>query len=489
MIKTNKFLLVIGALLLCGYVKAQEMYTLEQVLDIAYKNSPNIKLQELSLEKSSESLKAQKAALKSKFALDVYPIAYSKNRGFSDVVQKWQTTTELSSSGTFSITQPIAATDGTISLTDKFGFQNNSSDETDPTNTFSNNVQLTLNQPIFTYNSTKLELQGLELDLENTMLSYEIEKLSMEKSVSQYFYNVYQAQSSLLIANEEKDNQKKSCEIIKNKVDAGLSAEEELWQAELNLASSESSVYNAEVSLENAKDQLKLAIGMPIDKDINVVANVEVKTVDVKLEEAIDYALKQRMELRQKEISIENAKSSLIKTSATNEFSGNIALSVGLFGDNENATKIYDSPTDNENISLSFQIPIWDWGQRKSLIKAAEASVKTQEINYDQEKVDIVVNVRQVYRSLKNYINQINIQKKSVENAQKTYELKLEEYQNGDLTSMDLSLYQSQLSSAKNDLTSALIDYKLELLNLKIQTLWNFETNKPVLTKDINSIK
>ncbi|MDA3929907.1 MAG: TolC family protein, partial [Prolixibacteraceae bacterium] len=81
-------------------------------------------------------------------------------------------------------------------------------------------------------------------------------------------------------------------------------------------------------------------------------------------------------------------------------------------------------------------------------------------------------------------VYQIDIAKKSVENAQLTYELNLEKYENGDLTSMDLSLFQNQLSSKKNEYTSALINYKLELLNLKIQTLWDFETRKSIVPSE-----
>ena len=324
-------------------------------------------------------------------------------------------------------------------------------------------------------------LRQVELDLETALLRFAILKLTTEKSVSQYFYNVYQAQQSLDIAKEEQANQQKSYDIIKNKVDAGLSAEEELWQAELNLANAESSVNNAEVSLENAKDEMKQAIGMNLSADFNVLANVDVKTIDVKLEDAIAYALHQRMELRQYEISIETSKMNLLSTKDNDKIKGSVDLTVGLFGNDANVGQIYNTPTDNEKVALSFNIPIWDWGQRKSLIKVAEASLKTSEINYEHEKVTIEMEVRQIYRSLKNLVYQIDIAKKSVDNAQKTYELNLEKYENGDLTSMDLSLYQNQLSTQKNSLTSALINYKLELLELKIKTLWDFEAGKSVL--------
>ena len=41
---------------------------------------------------------------------------------------------------------------------------------------------------------------------------------------------------------------------------------------------------------------------------------------------------------------------------------------------------------------------------------------------------------------------------------------------------MDLNLYQTQLSIQKMNLANAQISYKLEVLNMKIQTLYDWET-------------
>jgi len=45
---------------------------------------------------------------------------------------------------------------------------------------------------------------------------------------------------------------------------------------------------------------------------------------------------------------------------------------------------------------------------------------------------------------------------------------------------MDLNIYQNQLSEKQLSYTNSLISYKLELLNLKIQTLYDFEKKEPV---------
>ncbi|HDZ41226.1 MAG TPA: TolC family protein [Bacteroidetes bacterium] len=462
-------------------VTAQQGLTLEMALDIAEENSPSIKRTRLNLVRSRENLNAQRAALKSQFSLSVNPFEYTHNREFNDLVSRWNTRETTRSFGTFRISQPIVATDATISLNNRFSWQNSYSEYNDSrTKGFSNNLSLNINQPLFTYNRTKLQISELELALENSQLNYAIQRLSLERQVAQYFYLVYQQQQSLIIAEEAYQNMTKSYDIIRNKVDAGLSAREELYQAELNLATSSSDVDNQRVSLEDAKDDFKLLIGMSLYDDIIVIPDISVDTIDVDVTFAINHGLANRMELRQREIDIENTEFSLIQTKALNEFRGDLNLSVGLFGDNENFTDIYASPTDNQQVSVSFSIPLWDWGERKSRIKAAEASIESQMIGYEEEENNIIINIRKVYRNLTNLKNQIEIARQNVKNAQLTYELNLEKYENGDLTGMDLNIYQNQLSEKQLSLTNAIISYKLELLNLKIQTLYDFEKKEAV---------
>lgn len=50
-------------------------------------------------------------------------------------------------------------------------------------------------------------------------------------------------------------NAQQSYDIIKNKVEADLAAKDELFQAELNLATARSSVDESQVNLENAEGQ------------------------------------------------------------------------------------------------------------------------------------------------------------------------------------------------------------------------------------------
>ena len=467
---------------LCGQVRGQSLITLEKALEIAGQNSPDIQKSFLNMERSRESLNAQKAGYKSKFQLKVTPFSYENSRAFNTYFSKWNTEETTQSFGSFSVNQPIVQTDATVSLVNRFGWQKNFSGNNDTTTkSFTNNLYLELSQPLFSYNKAKMKIKELELDLENSNLSYSIQMLNLEKGVSQYFFQVYMAQMSLTIAKDELDKTQQSFDIITNKVNAGLAPKEQLYQAELNLMNAKSGLQNKIVDLENIKDDFKLYIGMGLNEQVLALADISINPVPVDLEIAVKRALEARMELRQKQIDIETSQFDLIKTKDNNKFNGTVNLSVGLNGDNPNLPNVYNNPTRSPKVEISFNIPIFDWGQRKSLIKAQEAVIKSTVINLDVEKKQIEMNVRKTYRSLQNQLNQIDIAKQNEKNAQLTYEINLERYRNGDLTSMDLKLYQNQLSEKKTSLLQAQINYKLELLNLKIQSLYDFEKNQSLV--------
>ncbi|WP_320168220.1 TolC family protein [Mangrovibacterium marinum] len=485
-ILTQIKLLLFCTVLPGGFLSAQQILTLDKAMEIAQQNSPSIRTSLLNLERSQQLLKAQKAALKSQFTLSLTPVDYSKNRSFDDYTSTWYTNENLASYGTFTIEQPVLVTDGTISLVNRFGWQKSNSTSSGLENeAFTNNLYLSVNQPLFTYNKLKQELKTLELDLENSNLSYAMQKLNLEKQVTQFFYNVYLAQMSLSISQDELKNTRETYEITKNKVEAGLSAKEELYQAELNYSQAQSDVQNQQVTLDNAKDQFKQYIGMDIFEEIAVMADVNASEVKVDMQKAIDYGLKSRMEIRQREIDIENSQFTLITTKAQNEFKGDVNLSIGLIGENEKLADIYNNPTRNPQVSVSFNVPVFDWGEKKARIRAQEAVIESAELDLDEEKKQIIIDIRSTYRSLQNQKMQIEIAKQNERNAQLTYEINQERYRNGDLTGMDLGLYQTQLSTQKMSYAQALIDYKIELLNLKIQTLYDFEHGEAIVPEEL----
>ena len=309
---------------IAGGIQAQILLDMDKALEIAIGNSPIMQQVELDLVMNQEKLNAQRARLKSRFELVLNPFDYERSNRFDRRTSEWFLNESASSAGTFSVNQRILPTDGTIALRNTFWYDYNNSESAgavDPiSKTWINHLRLDVTQPIFTYNKTKVELEKVELSFESSLLRYLLQKLSLERNVARSFYSVYSTQMSLDIANEELKNNQDSHEIIKNKVEGGLLALEELYQSEVNLATSRSSVYTAELNLYNAMDELKVIIGMPLDDTFELLTIIKADSVKVDPEMAIQHALTNRMELRQREISIENSMFNLLDAKTVNEF-------------------------------------------------------------------------------------------------------------------------------------------------------------------------
>ena len=486
--KIRKLILLICFLIIQGYSFSQRILTLEESMDIAIENSPAIQKSRLNMDKNREYLNAQLASLKTNFFLDITPVTFSREQSYDNRFSEWYTSENKGANASLVISQPIKWTDGLLTIRNDFGYQDNYSETNNDIYTdkgFNNSLFIKYDQPIFTYNRLKLNLDRIKLNLETATMAYAIEMLNMEYQVNQAFYSVYQKETAVEIAEEEFDNQEISLEIIRSKVEAGLSAKEELLQGELNYATSKSNLDNAKVDLDNARDQFKLLIGMSLFDEIAVISDIDFKLVYVNIDKAIDNGLSQRLELTQRNIDLKMAEFNLIETSAENEFRGDVSLSVGVMGNNPNFGNIYETPTSSPAVGVTFQIPLFDWGQRKANIRAAEIDIQSKEIDLSDQKNNIIINIRSTFRNLQNLVHQIDIAKQNEKNAQLTYDINLERYQNGDLTSIDLQRFQNQLSEKKTALVNALINYRLEIINMKVQSLWDFENNSSFIPQEL----
>ncbi len=458
--------------------------TLEQAIEISRQQSPDMLTAELKLERYEKLLSAQEASLKTQFKLKVDPIDYNKNRYLDSRLSQWYTNESFTSDGTISIEQPLIWTGATVSLNNTFGWNNNTSQidgsSASTSRSFTNSLYLSLDQPLFTYNEMKYEFVTIALEYEDAKISYALSLLNLEQSIINHFYTVYMAQENLSIAKEEYEDATQNYNIIEEKVRLDMVPRSELFQAELNQSSAESTMVTRELTLNTVTNSFKKALGIPLITELSVIGELVDKAVAVDVKMAVEHALTNRLEMLQRDIIDKNADIALLKIKDNDSFTGDLSLSVGIMGDNQQLPNIYNSPTQNPSVNLSLNIPIFDWGARRDKIKAQKLQIDMNAVSRDQELVDIEIEVVNSCRTLSNLAKQIEISKKAVVNAQQTYDLNVELYRAGEITGMEINEFQSQLSSQKTTLSQKMVDYELELVNLKCVSLYDFEKREAI---------
>jgi outer membrane protein TolC len=456
--------------------------TLERALDLASQQSPELMNSRRALQRSETQMINSKAELKPRLNLSFTPFSYDRNSTFQDYNSQYNLTENMSSSISLSLEQKVKFTGGTLRLSEGLNWKDYMNETTsNSSSTFNNTFSINYEQPIFKYNEVKMNSHQQELDLQTSKLSYALQVIQLEQTVTNAFYGVYRSYKSVETSEDAYKNQLETYTLTKNKVESKLLAESELLQQEITLATREDALASARDSYQRTKDDFKKMLGLSLDVDISVIPNVEINPVVIDPEVAIQHALDQRLQLKQSYISLEKQRLQLIQVKATDKFSGNLSFNLGFSGNDTKIEQVFDKQSHNEGFRVTLSIPIWDWGIRKNNIKSSELTIEESEINLEEAKKEVVIRLRELCRNLPRYLNKIELSKKSIENAEITYKINYEKYLNNSISAMMFRDYQEQLTAAKQSYVDAIIDYKMQLLEIKIYTLWDFERNVSIV--------
>ncbi|MCL4540350.1 MAG: TolC family protein [Bacteroidetes bacterium] len=466
-------------LALVNFAFAQRVLTLKDAISIALQKSFNVKSADLALLSSEKSLEAIKLGLMTSVNMVFNVPSYSRtlSNQFNPLTGTQQffnygfTTYE----GQLYFTQPIVLTNGTFTLTgDLWKRSQFSSEQQIPVDYYSN-VSLSFQQPLFTFNTLKANLTRAEINLEKAKRNYSIASNDIVYNVTAGFYQLYQAKENVEIAREKVKQTAASYKTAQNKYKAGVNAEVDALQLEVDLASSRNDLLSAENALSESLNDFKILIGLSLSDSIDVSAQLDYKPVNIDLNEAIDYALASRKELANAKADIALSRLSVDEISSQGNVTAEISANYGINKDANLFQEIYHDFAGSRSVTFTVKVPVLDWGENRREVESAEASLKEYELIYENNK-------EQIKKEIIEIVNRINFAKarvealsKSVAVAQKSYDISIQRFQAGTITSSDLQQMQLRLTDAKTNSLNALIDYKLALADLKRKTLHDFE--------------
>lgn len=471
------FILMVITWCVSGY--AQRVLSLEESINIALEQSYSIKSAELSLLSSKRNLESIRSGLMTSVNLEFDIPRYSRSlkSQFNPDTQSEQFfqigSTVLESRLYF--TQPIPFTNGSFSLVGSIFGREQFSETIGTFRDYYSNLSLRFRQPLFAFNSLRASLERAEINLERSERNYNRATQDIVYNVKQRFFQLFKAKKNVEIVEEKVNQVSLSYEKALNKFKAGLVAEVEALQLELDLTSGRNELLNAKVSLSEAKDNFKLLIGLPLDEDIDVVAEVEFKPIDVDVTFATEQALQNRPEILNAGADIKLNELTVDEV----DYRGNIsALLTANYGINKNDDKIEDifhKFADDRSVNMTLSIPVWDWGKSKLEVESARANLKQAELGLMNEKEEVKREIISAINKISSARARVEVLSKSVELAQKSYDISYARFQSGTITSFDLSQMQLRLTDAKTNSLNALIDYKLAMAELIRLTYYDFE--------------
>ena len=401
--------------------------------------------------------------------------------------------------GNLNITQPLP-TNGRIQLRGQsyyggVSFWDNTSDASVSRNDVLTSLGLQFSQPLFTLNDIKTNLKQADLRYEGAVKNYTREELDIVYQVTSGFYAFYRATRELEIAGDNVKQQEEMATLAQKKYKAGLIPEVEALQLEVDYAESRNALVAAKAALERVSDSFKQLIGLTFSDSIGVITSSEYKKIDVDLPKAINFALENRAEVRSNEIDIELAELRVKEIDAFRDFNGTLSAFYDITGvansDIWNTTAPRDllqrsvddmqKRPNNRGVVFSLNVPLWDFGGNKAAVQSAEANLRSSELALIEMKKTIERQVRDVTGRLYEAQSQLDVLKKREELAKRAFDISVERFNNGDITSQELALDRDRYIGAQVAYLDSYINYQVALADLKRKTMYDFEYGRSLV--------
>ncbi|MBQ1178304.1 MAG: TolC family protein [Bacteroidaceae bacterium] len=491
----TKYLIVLGITLASLTVKAETyLLTLQASIDLAKEKSYTMRNLQEDLKIAEYNIKSATSSLKTHidFSLTMPE--------FNQTVRTWDDTTGVSFysvkrmdyGGMVTVNQPLI-TNGNIywetGLNSYDDFYNQ-----DRSATF--NTRLRLRQPIdalYGYNAIRSSLKSARLDYERTKKSLRREELNLEYRVSSSYYNLLSLQRSTEIALLDYERQTEANKIAQNKYASGLIREVDALQMEVDLAEAQNSYEVALINQESALNSFKDLLGIELTDSVILKDDLEYTIVTVDADKAVEYALKNRTELRERDIAIEQQAMSIRQRKAEGMVRGYFDAYVQKTGTSmgditttygntiqHSASDFMDRPI-NYGVGVTVSIPLLDWGENKARVRAAEARQRQNYLAKEELERSIETETRNSVAQLNNNLKRLQLLEKNVAIAEKSFAITLQRFSDGDIDSQTLALERNRLNSAYRSHLSAYIAYQLSLADIMRKTLYDFENDEPIM--------
>jgi len=243
----------------------------------------------------------------------------------------------------------------------------------------------------------------------------------------------------------------------------GKNPEFDVVKAEVDVANANVNLITAENNLKLARLQLENVLGVKLKEDTALEDNLEIpQEPKIELQAALETAFQTRPEVIAARTRVEANKALLTSAKAAHFPAINVTGGYGWRG------FALDQPLYNSwNIGLSFSVPIFEGWAVAAGVDQANANLKAAEASNEAIIQSVVLDVQQQYLTLEESAERIEASKKLVAQAQEALKLSQGRYNYGAGSPIEITDAQVTLSNARITYIQSLYDYRVSRARLQ----------------------
>jgi outer membrane protein TolC len=409
-------------------ITSNQSLTLEQALDIAYRNNRDIQVSRLNVERSQAAVNEAQAAK----AITLGATATVQNQGAPLI-----TNTGGGSTSTTSVQGGLGANYNILS-------------------SGRNDAQIRAAQEQVKFN---------QLDLDRVTLQ-------LRSNVIAAYYDLQQADSAVIINQAAVTDATRSLSDAQLQEKAGVGTKFDILRAQVQLATANQNLVNAQGQQETARKRLAQLLSVNQNTQFKAADAVrEAGTWNYSLEDSVVIAYKNRPELQQQLVQRNISKEQETVAAAAN------GAQVNLFA-NYNASQNLVAPAgfstslqDGYSIGAQLRWDFLDGGASNARSYQQKVSQEIAENQFTTTRNQVRFEVEQAYYSLQTNRRNIATATTALKQAEESLKLARLRFQAGVGTQTDVIQAQTELATARGNRVRAILDYNRSLSNLRTATV------------------
>jgi outer membrane protein TolC len=482
-VMTIRFRLLALALVAAAPLTAQQPITLEEAIGLAQQRGHLSAAARATRDAARYRNRAFGSRLLPQLSLSGDVPAY--DRSISPVVQEDGSTAYRSQQRTnatlsMQLTQQLPVTGGNLFISSSLGRLAERRDTLSTQTWSSTPFSVGLRQDLFRPNTARwdrLEQRARSGLDERTYLEAE-EDIALQ--TTDLFFNVYAARVTYNNAVTNAAVNDTLYRLNSGRFDVGRIGENDLLQSELALLRARTSVEGARLQYDRATSALRLALDIPVGVPLEVAVTPVVPEYVADTARAVSYALRNGATVSSVELQAVQARRRVTEAKLANGPGATIQATYGYNQVAASAAVAYQNLLEARQLTLSVQLPLWNWGAHGEEVRAAEADrdrvTTLAEAQLDQLAHDAHFAALQLAQARRN----VALYAKADSVAGRRFEVAYNRYTISRITIDNLYLAQSEKDQAVGQVAEGLRAYWRAHYQLRRLTLFDFAAGQPI---------
>jgi outer membrane protein TolC len=466
-------------------VEAQEVInaSIEDIISSAQSDSPNYLLAKTRENNAYWIYISAKSVFKPQLGFSA--TLPSINRSISDITLPGGTRTFVTSSFMsnaigINLNQIISATGANVTFSSRLQRLDDFGTSGQPATYLSTPVTIRIDQPLFRQNPYQWDKKEAEINYTSSKKRFVEDKERIAFDAVNNFFDLYISKISLEESIRNSAYLDSLSTNAEGRFSVGRISETELLQIQLSAKNAKSTTARNRLSVQNKIESLRDFLGIQKQVDFRLRTPVPITLFEIDKEKALEFALKNRSITEDFRLRLLRAERQM--ESAQKDFGPSLRLN-GTFGLSQTSQTIegaYQQLLDQEQLSLSLDIPIADFGRRKALREIAKSNLELTQLQLKQDQVsferEILVNVEQF--NLKR--DQLKLAEEALEIARKRVDIAKKRFNIGKIDVTNLNIAIQEELGAQQNYYATLWDLWRAHYTIRNLTLFDFENNIPL---------